>query len=76
MKIFHIQLQLIQSKIYRPAQGVPLTSKYLWSDEVGSIARCHEQTVLRSQLLRKAKVDNPQGCWAVRLVTVHNVTGL
>lgn len=39
------------------------TQSYLRGDEVGGVAGSHEQPILRSQLLGKAEVTDPDGVW-------------
>lgn len=49
---------------------------YLGGDKVGGVAGSHEQPVLRSQLLGKPKVADPDGVWVSWLIHVEDITWL
>ena len=48
----------------------------LRSYKVGSVAGGHQESVLRSQLLRKTKVYDSKWGWLVRLIAIHDIAGL
>lgn len=49
---------------------------YLWCYKVSSVARCHQQAVLGSQLFGEAEVTDPDRLWVSGLVHIQNVTRL
>ena len=58
---------------FRIAGGVWESWINLGSDEVGSVARCHEKPILGSELLREAEVADAETAGRTGLVRVQNV---